>query len=446
MKNKLLPYGISFCLTALLLLGLSCFGGEAYGQWKYPNKVLESVKKKKEKKKKLRKKELKPDPSNGSEVYILKEDPLMVSPGMGNKKLPQKDEYYQPELNKKKNLPLKQKKKEKGTEGTEFAGRRRRKDTHITEPGKGQDKSSRDIAWHQEWQGTSFKGFIKMKKSWIRKPGVHHEDRPNSWSRRYQNSTDAASYAGNRKIRQNDSHITEPGKGQDKSSRDIAWHQEWQGTSFKGSIKMKKSWIRKPGVHHEDRPVSWSRRYQNSTDAASYPGSQKTFRKYIAKPGVHHLDRNMNRAGQYESTDAANHPGSFRVKKKHLKEPGTLYSERKPTLANQYSSSAYTEFQGHMKAMSRKQKARYYEKQSEKIHQYQGSIKVKLSHKNMHPSAAARKTTNMRSKKQADRTRAVHKWWNRLWKRDQPEVVKEKPRKPRYEKDENEIWDKSRDW
>ncbi|WP_017731280.1 hypothetical protein [Nafulsella turpanensis] len=441
MKQRIIKYGFSLWLAFCLLSGLSPWSSAAMAQGGYPDKVLETVKKKKQKKRK--KKNPKPKENRGTDVMEI-QPPLMDlrKPGSrGKRKLPKKDKFYQPELNDNRSLRLKQKKEERqrtifsgrlkedrnegpapGThykgrikrqeidnnqQGTRHAGSIRVKPSEISEPGKGQEHSRKEFRKHQQRNGTGFAGRGSVPKKQVREPGVHHQDRPGSLSKKWGNSTEAASHAGHMRVRKDE--------------------------------------MNEPGTLHSDRKESVGRKY-SSYEGSRHSGDHKIAKKYVKKPGTHYSERKKSMAGQYESTVGTNYAGTERVKKKYLKEPGTLHSDRKRSLARQYSSTRATGFRGHIKVLSRRQESRFYEELSYEMHQYEGSIKIKSRHRNMHPSAAARKNVVMRSREMAERRRGLHRWWNKLWDRGQPEVVKEEAKKPRYDGDEGEIWDKSREW
>ena len=442
MKQRIIIYGFSLWLALCLLSGLSPWSSTAMAQGGYPDKVLETVKKKKQKKRK--KKNPKPKGYRGTDVMEI-QPPLMDlrKPGSrGQKKLPKNDRYHQPELNSKRSQTLKQKKRGKkntifsgrlkenrknrvqpGThytdrsksiekrrterQGTQHRGSIRLKPSEITEPGKGQEHSRREFRKHQQQSGTGFAGSRKVRQRQLREPGVYHADRPKGLSKKWENSTEAASHAGTTKVRKRE--------------------------------------MTKPGTLHSDRKEAAGKK-NSSYEGGRHSGNRKVAKKDLKKPGTHYTDRKSSLAKQYEGTAGANHTGPARVKKKYLKEPGTLHSERKRSLSKQYNSTEAASFEGHINVLSRRQESRYYQKLSNKVHQYEGSIKLTYDRKSMHPSAAARKNVVMRSRKMAERRKALHKWWNNLWDRGQPEVVKEEAKKPRYDGDEEEIWDKSREW
>ena len=442
MKQRIIIYGFSLCLVLCLLSGLSPWSNTAVAQGGYPDKVLETVKKKKQKKRKKRKPQ--PKANKGTDV-VEAQSPLMDlrKPGSrGKKKLPKDDRYHQPELNSNRSQTVKQQKRQKnktifsgrlkenrknrvqpGThysdrskslekrkaeaQGTQHRGSIRLKPSEITEPGKGQEHSRREFRKHQQQDGTGFAGNKKVRRRQVREPGVYHADRPKGLSKKWGNSTEAASHAG--------------------------------------STKVKKREMIKPGTLHSDRKEAAGKKYSSYT-GGRYSGSRKIAKKDLKKPGTHYSDRKGSLAKQYEGTAGSNYEGFRRVKKKYLKKPGTLHSERKRSLAKQYNSTEGAGFRGHIKVLNRRQEARFYQERSYEMHQYEGSIKLTYDRKSMHPSAAARKNVVMRSRKMAERRKALHKWWNKLWNRDQPEVVKEEAKKPRYDGDEGEIWDKSREW
>lgn len=372
---------------------------------------------------------------DGRNAIVADEPKMEIKIPSVGQPLPKNNKHYQPELNGKKTLSVKQKKgyyppeiyqgdlkvkknqvQEPGThyskrkagagvdaEGPSFSGNQKVKKKDISEPGKGQEKSQRAISRRQQQSGTGFSGFFRKKKRDIRVPGTQHEDRPAGLSRQYANSNEATNYSGSQKVRRNK--------------------------------------IQEPGTHYSERKAGAG----IDAEGPTFSGNQKVKKKDLSRPGTHYTDRKMSRSAS-QSNAAANHSGNKRVKKKYLKEPGTLHNERKSALAGQYSSSAATNFQGHLKGTSKRERSRFYEKQSKKVHQYEGDIKLKFNKENMHPSHVARNAKRMRSAEQVARYRSFSKWWTRLWKKEQPEVVKKKPATPRYDKKEKDIWEDSRNW
>lgn len=99
-------------------------------------------------------------------------------------------------------------------------------------------------------------------------------------------------------------------------------------------------------------------------------------------------------------------------------------------------------YEGDFKNPSPKAVDRNYEKLSKKRHQYEGDFRIKkLDKKDLHPSAEYRggKIKNSREQKEKLRKRKI--WWFRLKKNgEQPNHLKEKPEKPKYDSRESEIW------
>jgi len=96
---------------------------------------------------------------------------------------------------------------------------------------------------------------------------------------------------------------------------------------------------------------------------------------------------------------------------------------------------------GDMKRPTQRAEARYYKKLSEEIHQFNGFTKVRKPGKDMHPSVEylGGKTKNSYQQRENHRKRKM--FWSRIFrKNDQPKHLDEKPRKPRYDKGESEIW------
>nr|WKN35811.1 hypothetical protein K4G66_25925 [Tunicatimonas sp. TK19036] len=96
---------------------------------------------------------------------------------------------------------------------------------------------------------------------------------------------------------------------------------------------------------------------------------------------------------------------------------------------------------GYLRVPTPKAKSRYFEKLAHKVHEYNGTIKRRKPGKDMHPSVdyLTAKQKNTYEKKEKYRKRRL--WLSHIFKsKDQPKHLKEKTRKPRYDKKEAEIW------
>lgn len=104
-------------------------------------------------------------------------------------------------------------------------------------------------------------------------------------------------------------------------------------------------------------------------------------------------------------------------------------------------SDRQSNYAGDMKRPTQRAEARYYKKLSEEVHQFNGFTKVRKPGKDMHPSVEYLGGKTQNSYKQKENHRKRKLFWSRIFrKNDQPKHLDEKPRKPRYDKGESEIW------
>ncbi len=124
-----------------------------------------------------------------------------------------------------------------------------------------------------------------------------------------------------------------------------------------------------------------------------------------------------------------------------IKLSDTKYSGNNKTKnnVNSYSASTYS---GGIKQRSQKSQANYFKKLSAKAHAYEGDVKIKRSsRKNTHPSIAYLEGKSKNSLAQKEKLRKRKIWWSRKDKNsDQPDNLKRKNKKPKYDSRESEIW------
>jgi hypothetical protein len=98
-------------------------------------------------------------------------------------------------------------------------------------------------------------------------------------------------------------------------------------------------------------------------------------------------------------------------------------------------------FQGRFLTFTEKGRDKFYKKRAEDFADFETSFKRRKRNDDMHPSAAYLNGKRQTSYKQKERSRRWWKWWHR-WRRnaDQPKHLKEKPKKPKYDTKESEIW------
>lgn len=101
-----------------------------------------------------------------------------------------------------------------------------------------------------------------------------------------------------------------------------------------------------------------------------------------------------------------------------------------------------SQFEGRMRMPSLAAKTNYFKKLSKKVNQYEGNLRIKdVKHKNLHPSVSYLKGKKKNSREQKEKLRKQKISWFRFWKNsDQPNSVKQKPGKPKYDSRESEIW------
>lgn len=114
-----------------------------------------------------------------------------------------------------------------------------------------------------------------------------------------------------------------------------------------------------------------------------------------------------------------------------------LYKVRK----EKEKAASYTTYRGKLKLPTLKARTRHFEKLSAKVHQYDGDIRYRKPGKDMHPSVFYLKSKTKNSYEQKEKYRRWRLVLMHIFdKQEHPKHLKEKKRKPRYDKDESEIW------
>ncbi|MDF9796883.1 hypothetical protein OKW21_002146 [Catalinimonas alkaloidigena] len=104
-------------------------------------------------------------------------------------------------------------------------------------------------------------------------------------------------------------------------------------------------------------------------------------------------------------------------------------------------AAGYTSYQGQIKVPTLKVRTSHYKKLSEKVHQFDGDIRYRKPGKDMHPSVFHLKGKTKSSYEQKEKYRRWRLIISHIFKQnDLPKNIKEKDRKPRYDKKESEIW------
>ncbi len=353
------------------------------------DQVLKTKKaKKKPKKKKLKRKKK----SDGKEVDELGIEPPRIDfgPGSFGRKdgMPLPPRTIPKKQKEEKVLTRRQKNRTKGgAKGTTFSGNR--PPTYSRPPGQVyEEPRSRDVDLATELSGTQDPGLLKRKKSRIQQPGQIYNSKDRAKLAKKQRNQ-GTNYAGDRPLPLG----RKPGEVyEEPRGRDVDNNTELYGTRYGGNIKVVSQKGNVPGTHWKDRKV-------HATETGTYQGTIKVTGRRNNVPGTHWQDRKVKET-----------------------ETGS--------------------YQGRQQAMSKRKKARYYGDISQRQQQYEGNLKVKkIKHDNLHPSAAYRVTYAAKSQDQVEKARNRSRLLNNLFrKKEQPPHVKEKKHKPRYSKEESEIW------
>ena len=100
-------------------------------------------------------------------------------------------------------------------------------------------------------------------------------------------------------------------------------------------------------------------------------------------------------------------------------------------------------YQGQIRVRTPKAQTRYHKKLAAQVHQHEGSIRVKKRFfgNDKHPSVHHLAQKSKTSYQQKERHRKRRVWITHIFKsKEQPQHLKEKVRKPRYDSKESEIW------
>ncbi|WKN30596.1 hypothetical protein PZB74_16660 [Porifericola rhodea] len=193
-----------------------------------------------------------------------------------------------------------------------------------------------------------------------------------------------------------------------------------EGTDYQGTIKRKKvdyeqlakdqhlyqGNIRRAPQKRVDKQFQYKAEYMNF-----YSGGIR-----IAKP------KRQIKINERQSSDLQS-AGMYKVKKEKDK------------------AASYTSYHGQIKVPTLKARTRHFKKLSAKVHQYDGDIRMRKPGKDMHPSVYHLKGKTMRSYEQKEQYRRWRLIISHIFKKnDLPKSAKEKERKPRYDKEESEIW------
>jgi len=150
----------------------------------------------------------------------------------------------------------------------------------------------------------------------------------------------------------------------------------------------------------------------------------------------------------YKAEFMASYQGRFRVPKPQKQEAQKMALSSELQGAGMYKvkktkdeAPAYTSFHKQVKMPTAKARTRHYEKLSAKVHEFEGDLRIRKPKKDMHPSVYYLKSKTKNSYEQKENYRRWRLALSHIFsKKEQPKHASEKPRKPRYDKGESEIW------
>ncbi len=174
------------------------------------------------------------------------------------------------------------------------------------------------------------------------------------------------------------------------------------------------------------------------------------------------LDRVFNRYNRYHrqkerylqnlSIQLSSYQGDLRVRKNRGapdKSIGSFTGHQKqyrPRIQQRIEKNkAYymAQYQGGVRVRTPKAQTRYHKKLAAQVHQHEGSIRVKKRFfgDDRHPSVHHLAQKSKTSYRQRERHRKRRIWLTHIFKsKEQPQHLKKKVRKPRYDSKESEIW------
>ena len=208
--------------------------------------------------------------------------------------------------------------------------------------------------------------------------------------------------------------------------------------TFEGKLKPTKPIEGTEGTDHQGTIK------QKKIDYDQLAKDQHLYQGKIRRAPQKRLDRQFRYRAEYMSFYA----GGKRVPTLHKKQKQEQNKSDDLQSAGMYKvkkqndkAAAYTTYHEQIKLPTLKAKTRHYKKLSEKVHQYDGDIRYRKPGKDMHPSVFHLKAKTKNSYEQKEKYRRWRLVLSHIFKQsDQPKHVKVKERKPRYDKDESEIW------
>ncbi|CAN5182812.1 hypothetical protein BH23BAC1_BH23BAC1_34670 [soil metagenome] len=254
--------------------------------------------------------------------------------------------------------------------------------------------------------------------------------------------TQATTFGGNQRTNKGnpDTKATTFGGSQRSSSN----NPDLKATTFGGNYRLSKG------------------NNKSITRITNFAGSQTLPKKYNASYMTKSTlyrgdDLGVYRKKNYMYVDKAKYSGDIKVKKNkpnlvattyrgNIKKqssgisPGTLFAGNLKYKSTSGKSQG-TDFAGNLKIRSSRSQAAYYRKLSAKANKFEGDYKFRKATKDMHPSAVYQGSKNVSKIEQKEKARKRSLWWFRNnYDADQPKSVKQKEKKPRYDKKESTIW------
>lgn len=191
---------------------------------------------------------------------------------------------------------------------------------------------------------------------------------------------------------------------------------------------------------HRNQPSLYSgkMRYRKTKqpEGTKDKGEMRQLRPSVAEARARRKQRKMAKDVSGSRAPTKNYQERLNRRQSDQLQEAGMYRVRK----KKDKAAAYTSYKGSIRVPTLKARTRHFERLSRKVHQYDGDIRYRKPDKDMHPSAFHLKG----KRKDFDDKKKYRK--KRLFilrifrKRDIPQHLKEKERKPRYDKEEGEIW------
>ena len=206
-----------------------------------------------------------------------------------------------------------------------------------------------------------------------------------------------------------------------------------QLSGYQGDALIRKKDIA-PGGSHRDKTIG------------SFQGDTRIRKNRIA-PGGSHRDKTV---GSFKGlvvipSRPAQRKSYEKVSSEHNQFTGHIRQLRPYQREKINENKAYYigGHRGWLRVPTPKAQTRYHKKLASQIHQHPGDIRVKRRKpgENMHPSVHHLARVGKASYEQKERHRKRRIWFTHIFKsKEQPQHLKEKTRKPRYDSKETDIW------